>query len=82
MDFGENAVKGIAIKGRTGNGANTIHVRFANVTEEIKQIVEFPECTDYAEVEFALESVCGKWDVTFVFLPGSCFDFNSFRFYS
>lgn len=82
MDFGETPIKGIVIKGRTGNGPNTIHVRFTNETEEIKQIVEFPESTDYTEVEFALEPVCGNWDVTFVFLPGSCFDFDSFRFYS
>lgn len=36
----------------------------------------------YTEVYFALEPLCGKWDVTFGFLPGSCFDFESFRFYS
>ncbi|MDE5931118.1 MAG: glycoside hydrolase family 2, partial [Lachnospiraceae bacterium] len=82
MDFGETPATGIAIKGRAGNGANTIHVRFANETEEIKQIVEFPESQEPVEVEFALEPVGGKWEVTFVFLPGSCFDFDSFRFYS
>lgn len=82
MDFGKTPAKGIVIKGRTGNGANTIHVRFANGMEEIKQILEFPESADYTEAEFALEPVDGKWDVTFVFLPGSSFDFDSFRFYS
>ncbi len=82
MDFGETPVKGIAIKGRAEKGANTIHVRFQNGTEEIKQIVEFPQSAEYIQVRFPLDALCGKWDVTFVFLPGSCFDFASFEFYS
>lgn len=80
MDFGETPVQGIMIRGRAVNGANTIHVRFENGMEEIKQIVEFPESAEYTEMRFALEPLSGKWDVTFVFLPGSCFDFASFRF--
>lgn len=81
MDFGERAVKGVAVKGRAHNGSNTIHIRFYNGSEEIKQIVEFPESGEYMLQEFALEPVSGKWDVSFVFLPGSHFDFESFRFF-
>lgn len=81
MDFGIRDIKGIAIKGRAHNGSNTIHIRFYNGTEEIKQIVEFPESGEYTVQEFALEPVSGKWEVSFVFLPGSNFDFESFRFY-
>lgn len=80
MDFGTRNIKGIAIKGRAHNGSNTIHIRFYNGAEEIKQIVEFPEREDYTLQEFALEPVSGKWEVSFVFLPGSNFDFESFRF--
>ena len=47
MDFGKTPVKEIAIRGRARKGGNTIHVRFYNETEEIKQIVEFPESEDY-----------------------------------
>lgn len=81
MDFGTRDIAGIAIKGRAHNGSNTIHIRFYNGVEERKQIVEFPESGEYTVQEFALEPVSGKWEVSFVFLPGSNFDFESFRFF-
>lgn len=80
MDFGSVNIKGIVIDGRAHNGSNTIHVRMYNGVDEIKQIVEFPESSEYILREFNLEPVNGKWDVSFVFLPGSNFDFGSFRF--
>lgn len=79
MDFGEGT-EGITIRGRAPKGNNTIHVRFFNGQEEKKQIVEFAESDEYEEQSFALEPVSGKWDVTFVFLPGSCFDFELLKF--
>ncbi|MCM1047849.1 MAG: DUF4982 domain-containing protein [Clostridiales bacterium] len=81
MDFGDRSVKGIAIDGRASGGVNTIHVRMYNGVEEIKQIVEFPESSEYNVQEFTLEHVSGKWNVAFVFLPGSNFDFAGFKFY-
>ena len=48
--------------------------------KKIKQIVEFPASSEYTTQGFFIGTVKGKWDVTFVFLPGSCFDFESFRF--
>ena len=48
--------------------------------EEIKQIVEFSECREWEEQEFVMKSITGKWDVSFIFLPGSCFDFKWFQF--
>lgn len=80
MDFADIAASRIAVCGRAKKGSNTIHIRFNNGTEEIKQIVEFPESEEYILQQFALEPVSGKWDVSFVFLPGSYFDFRSFRF--
>lgn len=79
MDFGAGT-DGITIKGRAQNGDNTIHVRFFNGQEEIKQILEFKKSSGYEEQSFVLEPVCGKWEVTFVFLPGSCFDFEWLNF--
>lgn len=81
MDFGERRTKGIAICGRAPKGSNTIHVRFFDGQEEQKQIVEFPACGEYQEYSFPLEPIGGKWEVNFVFLPGSCFDFRYFRFF-
>lgn len=79
MDFGSGANR-ITIKGMASQGSNTIHVRFFNGQEEIKQIVEFAGCDSYTEQSFALKPVTGRWEVTFVFLPGSCFDFEWFCF--
>lgn len=80
MDFGAKSMKGIAIKGRAVNGVNTIHLRLYNGVDEIKQIVEFPESEEYILKEFDLEPLNGKWEVSFVFLPGSNFDFANFQF--
>ena len=80
MDFGPEGTRELMIRGRAGESGNTIHVRFFNGSDEIKQIVEFPASSEYTTQGFFIGTVKGKWDVTFVFLPGSCFDFESFRF--
>ena len=80
MDFGDDGTTSLTITGRCGTRDNTIHVRFIGGDEEIKQIVEFPQCEEWEERRFTLDKITGVWDVTFVFLPGSKFDFDSFRF--
>ena len=80
MDFGDDGATSLIITGRCGTRDNTIHVRFIRGDEEIKQIVEFPQCEEWKERCFTLDKMTGVWDVTFVFLPGSKFDFDSFRF--
>ncbi len=82
-------VRTITICGRTRNTANTIHLRFkkcaddieyVNSVTEAQEIFEFPQSSDYTEVTFPIAPRQGKWDLSFVFLPGSDFDFKSFRF--
>ena len=80
MDFGERGFSSLTICGRTPLDKNTIHVRYSGADGEIKQIAEFARSEDYSEQTFRLESVKGMHKVTFVFLPGSCFDFKWFRF--
>ena len=80
MDFGNEGAKKLRICGRAPEGNNTIHVRFFNGEDEVKQIVEFAQSSEWEEQEFAMQPTAGKWDVTFVFLPGSCFDFAWFEF--
>lgn len=80
MDFKDRTISSLTIRGRAPKAGNTIHVRFYNGQEEMKQIVEFAQCEEWEEQSFSLEPVCGKWDVSFVFLPGSCFDFEWFCF--
>lgn len=82
MDFGEEGTAGIRICGRAPESSNSLHIRFLQGEEESKQLVEFPMCGEYIEKEFSLTPVKGKWDVSFIFLPGSCFDLQSVQFLS
>ena len=96
IDFGKEGAKEITICGRTRALANTVHLRMVKADEtndisleesgydekgtEIKEILEFPQSSEYKEVTFQIDLRKGKWDISFVFLPGSDFDFKTFRF--
>ena len=80
LDFGDVGAKEVVICGRAPEGTNTIHLRFKNDSEEVKEILEFEQCSDYTERKFAISERKGIWNASFVFLPGSNFDFKSFRF--
>lgn len=80
MNFGEKGAEKLTVWGRAAKGNNTIHVRFFDGNNESKQIVEFPEGNEYTSQTFALTPVTGTVTVTFVFMPGSCFDFQAFQF--
>lgn len=80
MDFGEKGAEKLTVWGRAPEGNNTIHVRFYDGNHESKQIVEFPGGSEYTGHTFALLPVTGMVTVTFVFMPGSCFDFQAFQF--
>lgn len=80
MNFGEKGAEKLTVWGRAAKGNNTIHVRFFDGNGESKQIVEFPGSSEYVSRTFVLTPVTGKVTVTFVFMPGSCFDFQAFQF--
>lgn len=80
MDFTEKGATKISIYGRSPIDKNTIHIRFSGEEGESTQIVEFSQTDGYEEREFVIEKVTGKQKVTFVFLPGSNFDFGWFVF--
>ena len=80
MEFASHPLHGIRICGSTPLPGNTIHVRFYDGTTEEKEIIEFSR--DGGKVqEFPLKERTGKWDLTFVFLPGSRFDFEWFELF-
>ena len=79
MDFGDNGASKIIISGRSSID-NTIHIRFKSHDGEINQLIEFDSVDEYTEKVFDLDKVTGSQDVTFLFLPGSNFDFAWFRF--
>ncbi|MCC8182337.1 MAG: DUF4982 domain-containing protein [Clostridiales bacterium] len=80
MDFGERGFTRLTVRGRTALENNTIHVCFDSNGESQRRILEFTHQPDWGEQTFDLEPVYGMQDVTFLFLPGSSFDFKSFQF--
>ncbi|WP_127590387.1 glycoside hydrolase family 2 TIM barrel-domain containing protein [Paenibacillus lautus] len=80
MDFSEAGTSKLAVYGRSAIDKNTIHIRFAHSEGESNQLVEFTQSDGYEERVFDLKHVTGKQKVTFIFLPGSQFDFGWFRF--
>ena len=80
FDFTENAPTKVVITGRSKLPLNSIHVIFTTDDSEKRVLAEFSGADDYTPREFALEGITGKCKVSFVFLPGSDFDFKSFRF--
>ncbi|MNE21686.1 Carbohydrate binding module (family 6) [compost metagenome] len=80
MDFGEQGTSRLIICGRSALANNTVHLLFSGPGGQSKQLVEFAGADTYTEQEFTLERVNGKQTVTFLFLPGSRFDFQWFQF--
>ena len=82
MDFGSDggAVK-LSIFGKSNNENNTINLKFfAEDGTSTCQQIEFPHTDDFEEKEFTLAPVTGLQKLSFVFLPGSNFDFKWFKF--
>lgn len=80
MDFKDRGFTKLTICGRSAIDKNTIHIRFQNDTENVNEIAEFVHSETYGEQSFSLPSVTGMQTITFLFLPGSNFDFKWFRF--
>ncbi|MCM3786246.1 DUF4982 domain-containing protein [Neobacillus mesonae] len=80
MDFTAEGASRLVVFGSSPIDKNTIHIRFAGPNGENNQLVEFTQTQDYEEQVFELEKITGLQKVTFIFLPGSNFDFGWFRF--
>ncbi len=79
FDFTENAPIAVAVTGRSQLPLNSINILTSGDTEG-RIIVEFERAEEYTERIFPVENLGGKCKVSFTFLPGSDFDFKSFRF--
>ncbi|WP_058301564.1 glycoside hydrolase family 2 TIM barrel-domain containing protein [Gorillibacterium timonense] len=79
FDFSEHSPSALMITGKSALPLNSIHVIFGGSAEK-RIIAEFKGADDYTPREFSLEGITGKCKVSFVFLPGSDFDFKSFQF--
>ena len=82
MDFGENGPARITVCGGTSLSGNTIHLHFTGESgDTLNYILEFAgtegKCV---EQTFSLEGIKGRGKVELIFLPGSSFDLEYFRF--
>lgn len=80
MDFGEG-VSRLIIKGTSYIEVNTLNIIFTDADgKQTRQMLGFEHTDGPEEKAFDIERVSGLNKVTFVFLPGSRFDFEWFRF--
>lgn len=80
LDFGDVGTNQILIEGRSDLDLNTIHIRFSGENGDLNQLVEFEKAGEWTSRTFTIDALKGKGDLTFIFLPGSNFDFKGFRF--
>jgi beta-galactosidase len=80
MDFGIRGTQKLIICGRSLIDKNSIHIRFNGKEGETVRLVEFEYSGDYRERVFDMDNITGLQKVSFVFLPGSHFDFKWFQF--
>jgi beta-galactosidase len=80
MDFGEKGFTKLTICGHCPIDQNTIHIRFHGDSGDYNELAEFSHTSDFEEQTFDLQSETGMQTVTFIFLPGSNFDFKWFHF--
>lgn len=82
FDFDKLAPTRVFITGKSALAVNSIHIIFGaeNGNTETRVLAEFAGAADYTEREFSVGGITGKRSVSFTFLPGSDFDFKSFRF--
>ena len=81
MDFGDTGTTKLTICGKSNTENNTINIKFfAADGNTSTQVIEFTHTDDYEEKTFEIAKVTGFKKISFVFLPGSNFDFKWFRF--
>ncbi len=81
MDFGTEKAEKLTICGKSNTENNTINIKFFDADgSSTTQVIEFTHTQDYEEKTFEIAPVTGAKKISFVFLPGSNFDFKWFRF--
>lgn len=81
LDFGEEGASAVTICGRTANPVNTVQLRYTpEGGEQTSLLLEFAHSDGDSEQRFDIPRLTGVNDISFVFLPGSKFDFRWFRF--
>jgi len=81
MDFGDNRITKLVICGKTPHEVNDIRLlaEWEDGRKE-QEALEFTHAKEAAEMTFEISPKSGKVKISFVFLPGSAFDFEWFQF--
>ena len=81
MDFGEQPVEKLIICGKTPHEVNNIRLltEWEDGRKE-QESLEFPYAEENREMVFEIAPKTGLTKISFVFLPGSAFDFAWFQF--
>lgn len=80
LDFGEGGFEALIISGETGNPMNQIQLRYTPAGSAQKTVLLEFQQDGGREQRFDIPKLSGLNDVSFVFMPGSRFDFDWFRF--
>lgn len=80
LDFTSTGINQLTLCGQTPIEKNTIHVKFSDDKGEKTQLLEIHHKEGEAEWTFPIEEMTGVQKVSFIFLPGSQFDFKWFCF--
>ncbi len=79
LDFGSEGASHIVIKGGTPKSYDAVQLRYTPSGGEQKSVfLEYPHGVE--EKRFEIPKLTGINDISFVFLPGAKFDFESFKF--
>lgn len=80
LDFGEGGSEALIISGETGNPMNQIQLRYTPAGGAQKTVLLEFQQDGGREQRFDIPKLSGVNDVSFVFMPGSRFNFDWFRF--
>lgn len=80
LDFGEGGSEALIISGETGNPMNQIQLRYTPAGGAQKTVLLEFQQDGGRKQRFDIPKLSGVNDVSFVFMPGSRFDFDWFRF--
>ncbi len=79
FDF-EKAPSKLHICGKSALEKNSINLCVTKGGNTKRILIEFDGCAEYTDRVFDIEGVEGNCELSFTFLPGTDFDFKSFRF--
>lgn len=80
MDFSDKGAARITIHGKSYIDKNSIVILLENDEGESRRLISFEGSEDLTARTFNIEKITGENKVSFIFLPGSNFDFEWFRF--